>query len=156
MLPGETPLLIATSRPITDIPVVIFGAALLFVTVSTAVLTVPVITGFVPNVVASGVTGTLSVMTPPGSREVGCTQFTVWPVVMQLQVLLVKVIGALVPTGNVIVAVSGPDVGPVPMFDTVICTVLLMPTTMLGAGWPMTEVRSGGGTPTRVLAPLDV
>ena len=54
-----------------------------------------------------------------------------------------KLAGALTPAGNVIVAVIVPVVVVVPLLVTVNGTLLAMPTTKLGEGWPMLVVKSG-------------
>ena len=61
--------------------------------------------------------------------------------------MLVKLAGALVLAGSVIVVVIGPVVLP-PALVTVIGTLLGEPATKTGAGWPMVVVRSGAATVT--------
>src|ERR1700712_553102 len=87
---------------------------------SFGVATVPVKTGLVPTVVASGVTGTWTVLLVPAAIGPALTQGTVWPLVVHVHGPSVKLAGALVPAGIVIVAVIGPVVEAVPMFATVI------------------------------------
>jgi hypothetical protein len=74
------------------------------------------------------------VLDAPALIGPGCVQVTVCPTVVQLQTPLVKLAGALVLVGNVIVAVIGPVVGPVPMLLTVIGTLLATPATKAGDG----------------------
>src|SRR5262247_3980721 len=88
-----------------------------------------------------GVAALLAVLVSPGVLAVpvngpGWVQVTVWPLVVQLHGPLVKLAGALVPAGSVIVAVIVPVVGPVPMLVTVMGTVLATPATKAGDGWP--------------------
>ena len=71
---------------------------------------------------------------------------TTCPLVVQVLLLLLKLAGALVLAGSVIVVVIGPVVGPVLLFVTVTGMLLGLPATKAGAGWPMTVVRSGGVT----------
>ena len=65
--------------------------------------------------------------------------------------LLVKLAGALVPAGSVIVVVMVPVVGPLPLLVTVTGTLLATPATKLGEGWPMVVVKSGAPTATGVV-----
>ena len=71
---------------------------------------------------------------PPAAIGLSCVQLTFWPVVVQLQPLLGKLAGALVPAGSVICAVTVPVVGPLPMLVTVSGTLLATPATKLGDG----------------------
>lgn len=110
---------------------VIGVATLLAVTVSPVVGVVPAeIAGLVPTMAAVGVTGTFTVLLPPFAIGPAVVQFTVWPVVAQLQPLLLKVAGADMPVGKVIdVAIGLPVVAAVPMLATVIGTLLATPAT---------------------------
>ena len=111
---------------------VIGEAVLLPVTVSTGTKTAPLKTGWVPTVLPSAVTGTLTVLLSPGNSKLGCRQVTVWPLVLHDQVPSVKVIGAVVPSGNSRVAETIPEVAPLPILATVIGIVLLMVATKSG------------------------
>ena len=82
---------------------------------------------------------------------------TTKPLVVQVLPLLVNDAGALkFAFGSVIVVVIGTVVGPVPLFVTVIGTLLGEPATKLGEGWPMTVVKSGAATAFTVMLPLSV
>ena len=63
--------------------------------------------------------------------------------------------GADIPVGNVIVDTTGPLVGPVPMFETVIGTSLGDPATNGVTGWPILVVTSGVPTTVGVLVGPD-
>ncbi len=70
-------------------------------------------------------------------------QVAVWPLVVQLQPLLLNMAGALTPVGNVTVVVMGPVASPCPLLVTVTGTLLGWPAARLGAGWPRVVTRSG-------------
>ena len=125
----------ATGKAETGVLAVIGEAALLLVTVSPGVVVVPLNgPGCVPTVLAFGVTGTWIVLLPPAAIGPGLIQVTVWPLVVQLLPLLLKLAGALVLAGSVIVVVIGPVVGALPLLVTVIGTLLGRPATKLGEG----------------------
>jgi hypothetical protein len=78
---------------------------------------VAVVGGVVPTVLAAGVTGTNIVEEFPGAillKGFGLEQETICPVVVHVLPFEVNDGGALNPTGNVIVAVTGPVAGAVP------------------------------------------
>jgi hypothetical protein len=109
---------------------------------------VPLNVGVVPAVAAEGVTGTLIVIVLLGAvllNGPGVLQVTVWPEVVQLLPPLVKVAGADVPAGNVMVVVIGPVAGPEPMLVVVTGTLLTCPTINGVAGWPTVVTKSGAG-----------
>jgi hypothetical protein len=92
---------------------------------------VPLNVGVVPAVAADGVTGTLitiALLPAVLLNGPGVLQVTVWPEVVQLLPPLVKVAGADVPAGNVMVVVIGPVAGPEPTFVVVTGTLLTCPT----------------------------
>jgi hypothetical protein len=106
----------------------------------------PLKVGVVPATEAEGVTGTLIVMALLGAvllNGPGVLQVTVCPEVVQLLPPLVKVAGADVPVGNVMVVVIGPVAGPDPTFVVVIGILLTCPTVSGVAGWPIVVVKSG-------------
>lgn len=90
--------------------------------------------GVVPTVLALAVTGTWIALLPLAGMGVLLTQVTIWPAVVQFHVPLVKLAGALVPAGRVMVVVTGPVVGRVPTLVTVMGTLLAVPATKAGAG----------------------
>jgi hypothetical protein len=99
--------------------------------------------GFVPTVVAPGVTGTLNVLLPLDAIGPGLVQVTEGADVEHVQPLLVKVAGAVTPAGNVIVVVIIPGAEPVPTFATVIGKSLGCPTVNGVNGCPTVVVISG-------------
>ena len=98
--------------------------------------------GFVPTILALGVTGTLKVVepligtfTPVGVPLVlVVVQLTVLPDVTHDQPLLVKLAKAVTPVGNVTDAVKMPLYGAVPMFLTVIGKSLEVPAVNVVIG----------------------
>ena len=96
-------------------------AELLPVTVSPVTgFVVAVNVGFVPIIVAFGVTGTLNVLLPPAAIGPALVQTTDGAEVLHVQPLLVNMGGAVTPLGNVIVVVIMPGAAPLPLFVTVI------------------------------------
>ena len=90
---------------------------------------VALMVGLVPIVVASGVTGTRILILSPAGIGPGLVHVTMRAKVLQVEPLLVKVAGADVPAGNVIVVVMIPGAGLPPMFLTTTGTLLGVPTT---------------------------
>ena len=134
---GALPLL-------TGVAGVIGLAALLAVFVSpSAGAVVALNTGCVPTVLGLGVAGTVNVLVLFGVIGLGLVQVATWPLVLHVQPLLVNVLGALTPLGNVTVVVSGPVASPGPLLVMLIGTLLVWPAARLGEGWPMVVVRSG-------------
>lgn len=73
-------------------------------------------------------------MLAPFAIGPGFTHVTVWPLVVQALPLLLNDAGALVFVGSVIVVVTGPVVGPLPLFVTVTGTLLTELATSAGEG----------------------
>lgn len=113
---------------------VMLGEALFPGLLSPGLLTVPLNTGSVLMLLAAGVTGIWIVVLPPAGIVPGFVQVTVWPTVVQELPPLLKLAGALVPSGSVIVLVIVPVVGPVPPLVTVMGTLLGNPATKAGTG----------------------
>ena len=93
----------------TGIDVVVGVAALLLVIVSPVTgFVVALNVGFVPDKDAFGVIGTKKVLSLPAASGPALVHVTVGAVVEHVQVLLVKVAGAVMPAGNVMVVVITP------------------------------------------------
>jgi hypothetical protein len=93
--------------------------------------------GLVPAAAANGVTGTLITMALVGAillKGPGVLHETVSPVVVQVLVPLVKLAGAEVLAGKVIVVIIGPVAGPEPILVVVTGILLGCPTVNGVAG----------------------
>ena len=84
-------------------------------------------TGLVPSKVAFGVTGTLKVEAFPLFIGPWFVHVTVKFTVLQLQPLLIKLAGAVMPVGNVTVVDIRPMLGAVPILLTVTGMLLVCP-----------------------------
>jgi hypothetical protein len=102
--------------------------------------------GFVPTVLAKGVTGILITAVLLGDKLLigpGVEQVTVCPEVVQELPLLKKLAGAVVPVGKVNVVVIGPVAGAEPTFVIVTGILLGSPTVSGVVGWPILVIKSG-------------
>ena len=116
---GAVPLL-------TGVLGVIGLAVLLLVFVSPgAGVVVALNTGCVPIVPLLGVAGKVKVLLSVGLIGPGFVQVEIWPLVLQVQPLLLNVAGALTPLGSVTVVVIGPWALPGPLLVMVIGTLLI-------------------------------
>jgi hypothetical protein len=135
---------VKSAAPTTGLVICVGLAVLLAVTASLATGAVLALNiGFVPKILALGVTGTSKVELPAIGTLLGLLQATTLPVVVQLQPLLVKVAGAVTPAGNETVVLIGPDAKALPLLATVTGKALDTPTVKPVAGWPMLVVKSG-------------